>query len=276
MKIVKLTITAFLIASLIAWLLFTPQVNLNWSVDQKIMPVIEVEDGLVRLNNIRDFSYRSKTDFTPAYVDEEYQISKLKRAWYFLEHFDDNFTAPGHGFVTFEFEDNRFLTISIEIRKEIGENFSALKGMLRQYELMYVFGTERDILALRTNHRNHSVYMYPIKASSKQVELMFRSMLKRAKALQTEPEFYHTILSSCTTNLVAHTREISEEGLPLSLGTVLAGHSDYVIYELGLIDNSISFYDSRAKYKIDEIVRKTALDENFSVTIREHLSPDLY
>ena len=45
------------------------------------------------------------------------------------------------------------MAVSVEIRKEKGESFSPWRGLLREYELMYVVGDERDVIRLRTNYR---------------------------------------------------------------------------------------------------------------------------
>ena len=36
---------------------------------------------------------------------------------------------------------------------EVGESYSALAGIYRRYELIYVVADERDVLRLRTNYR---------------------------------------------------------------------------------------------------------------------------
>jgi len=57
--------------------------------------------------------------------------------------------GAAHTFVSFGFKSGDFLAISIEIRKEKGESFSAWRGLLKRYELMYVIADERDVIKLR-------------------------------------------------------------------------------------------------------------------------------
>jgi hypothetical protein len=58
------------------------------------------------------------------------------------------------------FEGDQYVAISIETRKAKGEEYSALRGFFRQYELIYVVADERDVVRLRTNYRGEDVYLY--------------------------------------------------------------------------------------------------------------------
>ena len=52
---------------------------------------------------------------------------------------------------SFGFDGGDYVCISIETRKEVGENYSALRGFFRQFELTYVVADERDLVRLRTD-----------------------------------------------------------------------------------------------------------------------------
>lgn len=122
------------------------------------------EGDIVSIKNLRNYDYRATDDYTPAYYDEVFDLSKLTRAWYIIEPFGEC-DGPAHTMMSFDFEDDKYLSVSVEIRKEKGESFSALKGILNQYEIVYMLGDERDLVRLRSNYRKDDVYMFPIKAS---------------------------------------------------------------------------------------------------------------
>ena len=65
--------------------------------------------------------------------------------------------------MSWEFADGQHLAISIETRKERGEEYSAVRGFFRQYELYYVVADERDVIGVRTNYRGEDVYLYRLK-----------------------------------------------------------------------------------------------------------------
>ncbi|MFA6414647.1 MAG: DUF4105 domain-containing protein [Candidatus Paceibacterota bacterium] len=159
--------------------------------------------------------------------------------------------------------------ISAEIRKEKGESFSAIKGLLRQYEIIYVIADEHDVIKLRSNYRKDDVFLYPVKTTKENMQKLFISMLTRANKLATEPEFYNTLTNTCTTNIVAHVNEIAPGRIPFSYKVLMPGYSDELARQVGLIDNTLSIEELRAKYRINDKALKYADDPLFSERIRE-------
>ena len=146
MKIILLSPLVIVVISFLVFKVFwRPSNDRDWELDQALLPFAEIDGSLVSIHNIRNFSYNSTTDYTVSYYDKTYDISKLKNVYYIVEPFS-TFAGSAHTFVSFEFEGNDFLAISVEIRKEKGEKFSAWKGMFNQYEMMYVIADERDVV----------------------------------------------------------------------------------------------------------------------------------
>ena len=53
------------------------------------------------------------------------------------------------------------MPISIETRDVVGQEYSAIRGFFRQYELAYIVSDERDVVRLRTNFRkDEEVYLF--------------------------------------------------------------------------------------------------------------------
>src|SRR3989344_1147614 len=259
----------FCLFVLIVWLSISPSNKRNWNTDQAILPSAEIEGNLIHIHNIRNFPYRSTTDFTPAYYDKTFDLTKLKKIYYIVEPFS-NWEGSAHTFVSFEFESSQFISISIEIRKEKGEGFSAWKGLLKQYEIMYVIADEWDVVKLRSNYRKDSVFIYPIKTTPERMQKVFLEMIQSANKLKDKPEFYNTLTNTCTTNLVHHANSIVPGRIPFSYKVLFPGYSDRLAYDLGLIDTNLSFEETRAKYKINERADKYADSPDFSQKIRGH------
>jgi len=246
----------------------TPSNEREWNSDQAILPYAEFKGNTVTVHNIRNFAYTSTTNYTPHYYDKEFNLGDIQRVWYVVEPFS-GFPGSAHTFLSFEFEGDQFIAISVEIRKEKGESFSAIKGLLNRYELMYVVADERDVIKLRSNYRKDMVYLYPGKASPEKVRELFVSMLKRTNALREQPEFYNAIFNTCTTNIVHHINSIAPGRVPLfSLQVFLPKNSDRLAYTLGLIETDLSFEQARERYLINTRAQKYADDPNFSVKIR--------
>ena len=100
---------------------------------------------------MRNFEYRSLTDFTERWETRSYDLSKIRGADFFLSRWGPPLIA--HTFVSWDFEDGPPLTISIETRKEVGESYSAVRGFFRQFELYYVVSTEEDVGLLEDHQR---------------------------------------------------------------------------------------------------------------------------
>lgn len=256
------------VVALGVWFSIRPSNNRDWTEDQKVLATAEFDGNLVHIKNIRNFTYRSTDDYTPGYYDKTFDISKLKKVSYVVEPFS-NFGGSAHTFATFEFEGPEFLSISVEIRKEKGESFSAVKGLFKQYELMYVVADENDAIKLRSNYRNDDVFLYPINTTPEKVQNMFVDMLNRVNELAEKPEFYNTLTDTCTTNIVRHVNAIAPGRIPLDPRILLPGYSDKFAYDLGLIDTDLSFEEARAKFRINERAHTYADAPDFSVKIRD-------
>jgi hypothetical protein len=251
-------------------LIVRPSLDRNWNKDQKTLPKISFDGDHVSIQNIRNISYRTTKDFDVAHYDKTFDLKELETVWFMVEPFSGHGFGAAHTLLSFGFEDDSYVSVSVEIRKEEGESFSPVKGLFRQYELTYVVADERDVLKLRTNYRKDNVYLYPIKVTKEKARELFVSMLQRADKLTKEPEFYNTLTSTCTTNIVDHVNTLSPGKVPFSFKTLMPAYADEYALTLGLIDDEeTDIMKLRAKYQINEKAEKYADDPEFSKLIRE-------
>ncbi len=240
----------------------------DWTVDQAVLPAVDFSGDQVTVHNIRNFDYASTTSYTPRYYDATFDLDDVEAVYFVVEPFS-GYVGAAHTFLSFEFKDDRFLAISVEIRKEQGESFSALKGLLNQYELMYVIADERDVIKLRSNHRKDDVYVYPIRAEKERIHQVFVDMLERAESLRHEPMFYNTLTNTCTTNIISHVNKITPDKIPFDYRILFPADSDELAYELGLIEGAEETLEqTRAKYRINTLAERYADDPQFSLRIR--------
>ena len=265
-----LVVTLVLAAGVLGFSLFGPRPSndRNWTRDQARLPWAEISGNRVDVHNVRYARYRSTDDYDVAWEDRSYDLDRLQSAWFMVEPFDQDWQGPAHTLLSYGFEGDDYLAISVELRKEKGEQFSPLKGMLRQYELTYVVGDERDLIQLRTNHRRDPVYLYPVRASRERIREMFVTMLQRANHLREHPEYYNTLTNSCTTNIVRHINELVPGRVPWSYKVLLPGYSDELAYDLGLIDTDLPFPEAKRRYRIDDDALRAEGSEDFSKQIR--------
>lgn len=247
--------------------LFRPSNDRDWSPDQAELATAVIEGDHVQIRNLRNALYRSTTDYDVRWEQRRYDLRQLESVWFMVEPFSD-WRGPAHTLLSFGFSDGRYLAVSVEIRKEQGEAFSPLKGLLRQYELTYIIGDERDLIGLRANHRRDEVFLYPIRTTPVGRRALLVSMLERANAVAAQPEFYNTLSNTCTTNIVEHIEAIVPGRIPLSYKTLLPGYSDELAFDLGLIDTTLLRESFRAAHRINDLAHEHADSENFSAGIR--------
>ena len=132
----------------------------DWQPDVSVTPHATVNGDLVTIHGVRNFDYRSESDFTPRWEDRTYDLRKLDSADIIAVYWAGK--AVAHIMVSFGFQDQDYLAVSIETRKEKGESYSTLAGFFRRYELYYVVADERDVIRVRTTYRQpqEDVYIY--------------------------------------------------------------------------------------------------------------------
>jgi hypothetical protein len=250
-----------------------PSNNREWNTDQKILPTVtEVNDDTFKINNIRSFRYTSTDAYTANYTSQTVKLSELKSIDYILVPLG----SPGaaHSFLTFGFEnpttqEDFYFSVSAEIRKEVGESFSALKGLFANYELMYVIADEADLIDLRARHRQNQIYMYPVKTSKDKMQQLLVSILSKTNQLAQTPEFYNTITNNCSINIKKHINLISKNKVPFDLRAILPEKSDELAYELELFDTNEDFPTLKNKSNITQkALSLTGLEPNYSQLLR--------
>jgi len=238
------------LAVLLFWSLQRPSNRRDWMPDQERMPAVRFDGETVAIDNVRHATYRSNLDFDVRWDRRHYDLEAIRTVDFLVVPFA-SWRGPAHTFLTFGFDDGRYVAISAEVRKEQGESYSPLAGLFRQYEIIYIVGDEQDLIHLRANVRKHPVYLFPIKARPQQVRAMFVSMLQRAERLRQQPEFYNTLANSCNTNIVRHFEEVTGRNLPLDVRILLPGYADELADELGLIDYEGTLEEARQHFRIN-------------------------
>jgi hypothetical protein len=230
--------------------LFEPTNDGPWSPDQAVLPWAEFHDNQVTVHNIRNCYYRTVDDYTVRLYAKTFDLGKLTSIDFIVVPFNDN-PSIAHVMLSFGFDDKDYLVSSVEIRKRVGQEYSALNGFFNQYTLMYVLADERDVIWKETIGFQQEAFLYRTKATPKQAQEMLVDVLRRVNKLVREPEFYNTITNNCTTNVRNHVNHLIPDGVPYDYRVLLPGHSDELAYNLGLIEAKGSFEETRAAAKIN-------------------------
>ena len=253
----------------VLWSGIEPTNERDWQPEVAILPSATIAGDRVTVHNIRNFDYRSETDFTPAYYDKSFDLRELRS----VDLVTSYWTGPAiaHVFVSFGFSGDDYLAISIEVRKPKGEGYSTLKGFFRQYELVYVVADERDIIRLRTNYRRdptEDVYIYRTKASIEVGRRLFLEYMHRINALRTQPEFYNTLTTNCTTNIWTNDH-VNEGRVPLSWKILASGYVPEYLYEQGRLETmGLSFPELQQRAHVNARAQAADGAADFSRRIR--------
>jgi hypothetical protein len=215
------------------WQGIAPQEDRNWMAEVSRGVTSEPgSDGLVRVRNIRDFRWSSPTEAVERWYDLEVQPEQITSVDLIMSVWDSPNIA--HTLVSFGFADGRHIAFSGEIRREVGEEFSALGGFFKRFELVLIAADERDIVHLRTDARGESVSLYPVEMGPAQRAALFQAFLDYGNALAEEPRWYHTLWTNCTTMPYRLVRGIAE-GLVFDLRVILSGRLPGYLYDLGVL-----------------------------------------
>jgi len=258
---------AFLIV-LVWWLSIAPRNDRDWSPDVAQLPSALIAGDKVTLRNIRNFAYRSETDFTERWETRTYNISQVVGFDMFFSYWGPTLIA--HTIASWEFADGRHLAVSIETRKEKGETYSALRGFFRQFELYYVVADERDVIGLRAKHRGEQVFLYRLTHPPEQARAMLLAYLREINRLAAAPRWYNALTHNCTTAIRYHAQEVGV-ARPLHWKLFANGYLDELGYERGMIDTSLPFPELKRRSDITEKAKAADGDADFSRRIREGL-----
>ncbi len=251
------------------WLTLKPSNDRPWQLDVSETGWAEINGDDVTVHNVRNCDYRTETDYTPRWETRSFRISQLTGLNIAITYWGSPYMA--HPIVSFQFADSPPLCFSIETRKEIGENYSAIGGLYRQYELIYICADERDVIRLRTNYRQgEDVYLYRTLASPPQARERLLEYLRTLNALHTRPRWYNAVTTNCTTAIRA--QRPTGERMPWDWRILVNGKGDELLYERHLIaTGGLSFAELKQRSEINERARAASQDPDFSRRIREGL-----
>lgn len=243
-----------------------PSHDRDWKSEYAVLPQAFFEGEQLTVHNLRNFTYNPDGSVLEArYEDRSYDLSKLESLWYGISHFFDYGLA--HTFVSFGFRDGQYLTISVEARQAKGQSYHPLRGLLHEYELIYLAADERDIIGVRTHVRGEGVNLYEVKVGTEKMRRLLMAMLETMNEIYQTPTFYNTLVDNCTTNILQHAEKLSVWDIYLDYRGLLPGYSDSLIYEIGALDTNVSLEELRQRSLINSAI--TAIDDpDFSHKIR--------
>jgi hypothetical protein len=245
-----------------------PSNHRDWSPDLAVLSHAEFDGNEVKVHNIRNCTYRADDEYVVRHYDKTFDLDKIIEVDFVVVPFRET-PSLAHTLLSFGFDGEDYVSVSVEARLEKSERYSPVLGAMRQFELMYVIADERDVLLRRTKFRGVDVYLYRTRATPKQARELFVDVMSRVNKLYREPEFYDTVTNNCTSNIVQHINRLQPNRLSLyDPRVLLPGYADHLAYDLGLLDTSKSFAQLREEARINARANRYADRKDFSELIR--------
>jgi len=253
-------------AILLLWWHHLPPSNDHiWADDVAQMTSGVVDGQDVTLNNVRNFDWRSNSDYTPRWETRHYDLDKLRSVDMIMSYWSG--PAIAHMLVSFGFESADYVVFSVEIRRRKGEDFSEIGGFFKEFELSIIAADERDVIRVRTNVRGEDDYLYRIQMPVSAMRSLFLAYIGQANSLVHSPRFYNTVTANCAT-LVYHMMKRIVSPLPLNYSLLLTGYLPEYVYRIGGLTSHYSFEELRALGRITERAKAADHSESFSTDIR--------
>lgn len=219
---------ALLVLFVISILLRQPSHDRDWREEIAVMPRVQTNGAQVAIDQVRDWTYSDDEILNRTYQPGSYNLDDLVGTWLMVEPFGGS-DAIAHTLILFEFSDGRLLALTIEARKEVGEIYSAVKGALNTYELVYLWAEARDVLTRRARYLDHEIFVYPLALTEADRRAFFGALAAKTNKLYDHPRFYNTFFSNCTNELA------KTAGLPWNMAFITTGYSPQHLFRVGTI-----------------------------------------
>ncbi len=217
-----------------------PSLARTWDEDVRVVAGVEaLPNGAVRLTEIRDWRYSRESVASKDYVTARYDPADVAGLWLY----EQEIGLAGliaHTFLVFEFPESygpaRWLGLSVETRREEGETYSLIGGVLRAFEVTHIWANEEDLVTRRVELLDYPLTRYRVSVPNEYVARIFRHFVGETAALATIPRWYNTLTTNCTSALIAYVNDVEPGAIPWHSSFVLTGRADDYLARLGYLD----------------------------------------
>lgn len=248
------------------WLTLKPTNDADWQPDVAQLAHAEINGDIVTFHNVRNCDYRTESDYTPRWETRTVRLSQITGIDMAIDYWGSPYMA--HPIVSFQFADAPPLCFSIETRKKKGQSYSAIGGLYRQFELVYIVADERDVIRVRTNYRKgEDIYLYRLAIKPEKARERFLEYVESVNRLHDKPRWYNAITTNCTTTI--RSQHNASDRLPWDWRILVNGKGDEMLYERKAIRTAgLPFAELKQRVHINAAARAANDSPDFSKLIR--------
>ncbi len=247
------------------WQRIRPSNDRIWADDVAQMTTGTVVGNRITLHNVRNFDWRTNSDYTQRWETREYDLDTLDSVDMIMSYWQG--PAIAHMLISFGFDGGEHVVFSVEIRRQKSQKYSELGGFFKEFALSVIAADERDVIRVRTNVRGEDDYLYRLRMPLSAMRSLFIAYVDEANTLVHAPRFYNTVTVNCTT-LVYHMMERIVGHLPMDYRVLFSGYLPGYVYQVGGLDSRYPLEELRTLGRITERARKADRSDRFSADIR--------
>ena len=256
----------FFAAVALWWSSIRPPKTRNWQPDVAETAWAERDGDKITIHNLRNFNYQPGLPAEPRWETRVIDLGRLQAVDLFINFWGS--TQICHPIVSFQFGEHDHVAISVETRMAQGQSYSMIRGLFKQFALIYIVADERDVIRVRTNIRHEQLYLYRTSIQPERARALFLDYLKTVNALHEQPQFYNAVTSNCTTNVRTHTAATTTKPAPWDWRMLVNGTVDELVYERGGLASHLPFAELKQRSLIDAQAQAADQAPDFSERIR--------
>lgn len=253
---------------LIWWVRLAPSNDRVWADDVARMTTGTIDGNHVTLHNVRNFDWRSASDYIQRWETRTYDLDRLRSVDMIMSYW--TIQAIAHMVISFGFDDGAQVAFSVEVRRQKSREFSEIGGLFKQFDLSIIAADERDVIRVRTNIRGEDDYLYQLRMPLSAMRSLFLGYVGEANGLIESPRFYNTVTVNCTTQ-VYHMMKRIVGYLPVDHRLLLSGYLPEYVYGVGGLNRRYSLQELRERGRITDRAKQADRSPTFSADIRRGL-----
>lgn len=242
-----------------------------WSAEMAKSATYERSGDIITVSNVRNFLWTGPSTSDENWETRSYDLNAISSVDVLSLYWKGPRVA--HTYFSFVWNSGEALSISVEIRKEKNEAYSAIGGFFKAFELAVLAGDERDFYGWRVFFPTEDIQLYRTRANARQARTLLLALLDSANKVSARPVFYNTLTENCTTEVWMLTQAMGK-GTPHDWRILASGYLPEFLHDQGLLQGDSSLAALRDQSHILPRA-KAALEQGlsgprFSAALRAH------